>query len=76
MAATVDMAPGVIHWTGVDCHVYANHSVQVGTAIARTSKALPELTVGPEFNIFDPKIDHVELSGYDPHPAIAAEVAV
>jgi thymidylate synthase len=43
----------------------------------RVPKSDPTMVINPEVkNIFDFKFEDFKLENYDPHPAIAAEVAV
>ena len=65
-----------IHTLG-DAHIYRNHLDQVHTQLKRDFRPLPQLTLNPEVrDLFAFTYDDVQLTGYDPHPAIAAEVAV
>jgi thymidylate synthase len=65
-----------VHTLG-DAHLYLNHLEQARTQLAREPRALPELWLDPsidDITAFD--IDHVKVSGYDPHPGIKAPIAV
>ncbi|MDP4601426.1 MAG: thymidylate synthase [Schleiferiaceae bacterium] len=65
-----------IHTLG-DAHIYRNHLDQVQTQLERDFRPLPQLALNPEVrDLFAFTYDDVQLTGYDPHPAIAAEVAV
>lgn len=76
-AQQADMAVGEFIWIGGDTHVYSNHLEQVDQQLARTVKALPQLVIKRRpASIFDYKFDDFEITGYDPHPAIKAPVAV
>ena len=68
---------GEVIWFGCDVHLYLNHLQQAGLQITREPKPFPELSIrrNPS-SLFDYRIDDFELIGYDPHPHIAAEVAV
>lgn len=65
-----------VHTLG-DAHIYSNHMEQVKTLLSRTPKKLPTLKLNPLIkNIFDFKYEDITIEGYDPLPAIKAEVAV
>jgi thymidylate synthase len=63
-------------WTGGDCHIYNNHFDAVREQLSREERALPTLmmTVGKQWNEY--VLEDFVLDGYDPHPAIKAEMAV
>jgi thymidylate synthase len=65
-----------VHTLG-DAHLYLNHLDQARTQLGRDPRPLPELWLDPsvdDITAFD--IDHVKVSGYDPHPGIKAPIAV
>jgi thymidylate synthase len=66
----------LVYMTG-DTHLYLNHLEQVQEQLTRVPKKLPTLVLNrkPE-SIFDYKIEDFGLMGYDPYPAIKAEVSV
>lgn len=65
-----------IHTLG-DAHIYSNHIDQVKMQLAREPRKLPQMNINPDVkSIFDFKYEDFELTGYDPHPHIKAEVAV
>jgi thymidylate synthase len=63
-------------WTGGDCHIYTNHVDAVKEQLAREERALPTLfmTVNKKWNEY--VLEDFVLEGYNPHPAIKAEMAV
>ncbi len=65
-----------IHTLG-DAHLYLNHVEQAELQLSRLPRPLPRLVLDPTVrSVFDFAYDHVRFEGYDPHPAIKAEVAV
>ena len=65
-----------VHTLG-DAHLYLNHLDQARTQLGRDPRPLPELWLDPsvdDITAFD--LDHVKVSGYDPHPGIKAPIAV
>lgn len=66
----------IVHSIG-DLHIYNNHMDQVKLQLSRTPKALPELEFArkPD-SILDYRFEDFIIKGYDPHPAIAAPIAV
>ena len=72
-----DLEPGEFIWTGGDCHVYNNHLEQVRLQLSREPRPLPRLAFGRRpGSLFGYRFEDIELIGYEPHPAIRAEVAV
>ncbi|MDX2307556.1 MAG: thymidylate synthase [Hyphomicrobium sp.] len=77
MAQVTDLEPGEFVHTFGDAHLYLNHLDQADLQLSRTPRPLPKLTLDPSVrSIFDFRYEHVALTGYDPHPHIAASVAV
>lgn len=65
-----------IHTLG-DAHLYSNHIEQAKLQLERDCRPLPTMTLNPDVtDIFKFKFEDFTLSGYDPHPHIAAPVAV
>ena len=77
VAQVCDLEPGdFVHSLG-DAHLYSNHFEQARLQLTREPRALPTMTINPEKrDIFDFVFEDFELSAYDPHPHIAAAVAV
>ncbi len=77
LAQVCDYQPGdFVHSLG-DAHLYNNHLDQVRLQLAREPRALPTMHLNPAVrDLFAFRFDDFTLSGYDPHPHIAAPVAV
>jgi thymidylate synthase len=77
VAQVCDLKPGEFVWTGGDTHLYLNHMEQAQLQLSREERALPKMEINPEVkDIFGFEYQDFTLVGYDPHPAIKAEVAV
>jgi thymidylate synthase len=77
LAQQCGLEPGTFVWTGGDCHLYSNHLEQARLQLERDVRPLPKLTLLRR----PPAIDQYEyadfeITEYDPHPHIAAPVAV
>jgi thymidylate synthase len=77
LAQVCDLQVGeLIHSFG-DAHIYLNHLEQVKLLLSRKPKPLPTLYLNPLIkNLWDFQYEDIQLIGYDPYPAIRAEVAV
>jgi thymidylate synthase len=77
VAQVTGLKPGeFIHSFG-DVHLYRTHLDQADEQLKRAPRALPRLEINPEVaSLFDFAFEDFKLVGYDPHPAIRAEVAV
>lgn len=67
---------GELIWTGGDCHIYNNHLDQVREQLSREPRPYPQLRLRKAASLFDYDFDDIAVEGYDPHPAIKAEVSV
>jgi thymidylate synthase len=77
MAQVTGLKPGEFVHTFGDAHLYLNHLDQADEQLKRTPRALPRMEIDPTVkSIFKFKFEHFKLAGYDPHPHIAAPVAV
>ncbi len=77
MASSCGLEPGeFVHVLG-DTHVYSNHFEQSKIQLSREPRALPKLVIkNQRASILDFVYEDFELQAYDPHPRIAAPVAV
>jgi len=78
MAAQVcDLQPGEFIHTFGDLHLYKNHLEQAQLQLTRECRPLPVMKLNPEVKEIDAfRYEDFTLEGYDPHPAIKAEIAV
>jgi thymidylate synthase len=77
VARVCGLRPGEFVHTFGDLHLYANHLEQARLQLAREPRSSPLMTLNPAVtNIFDFRFEDFQLSGYDPHPAIKAPIAV
>ncbi len=77
LAQQCGLLPGEIVWMGADCHLYRNHEHLVTEQLSRQPRPFPRLDIlrRPD-DIFGYRFEDFAVTGYDPHPAIAAPVAV
>ncbi len=77
MAQVTGLKPGDFVHTFGDAHLYLNHLDQADLQLSRAPRALPAMTINPQTkDIFAFRFEDFTLTGYDPHPHIAAAVAV
>nr|AIA14186.1 thymidylate synthase [uncultured bacterium] len=77
IAQVCDLQPGEFVHTLGDAHLYSNHLEQARLQLARAPRALPQMKINPSVkSIFEFDYSDFELSDYEPHPHIRAEVAV
>ncbi len=77
MAQVTGLQPGEFIHTFGDAHLYANHLEQARTQLQRQPRPLPTLSLNPEVrSLFEFRYEDFHLENYDPHPRIAAPVAV
>jgi thymidylate synthase len=65
----------LVHTLG-DAHLYRNHLEQARLQLEREPRPLPRLELAPRRELEEFTFEDVVLAGYDPHPHIAAPVAV
>ena len=77
IAQVCDLNPGVFVHTFGDLHLYSNHLEQARLQLSRDPQPAPRMNLNPDIrNIHDFRFADFELTGYEPHPAIKAPIAV
>lgn len=79
IARELSMVPGEFIHTFGDYHLYENHLGAAREQLSRASQSsgtLPSLWVKEHTGLFDLRPEDISLTGYNPMPAIKAEVAV
>jgi thymidylate synthase len=77
VAQVTGLKPGEFIHTLGDAHLYSNHLEQAKLQLTREMRPLPNMLINRDVkSLFDFKFEDFQLIGYDPHPAIRAEVAV
>ena len=77
IAQVCSLKPGEFVHTFGDLHIYSNHIEQVNTQLQREPRELPKMKINPNIKSIDEfTYEDFELEGYDPHPSIAAPIAV
>ncbi len=77
VARVSGLEPGDLVHTLGDAHLYSNHLEQAREQLSREPRPLPTMRLSSgveELGGF--RVEHFELSGYEPHPHIKAPVAV
>jgi thymidylate synthase len=77
IAQVTDLRPGELVQTIGDAHLYLNHLDQAREQLTREPRPLPRMALNPAVRALDDfRYEDFTLTGYDPHPHIAAPVAV
>jgi thymidylate synthase len=77
MAQVTGLEPGDFVHTFGDTHLYLNHLDQARLQLTREPRRLPRIELNPEVTSLDRfRFEDFRLVGYEPHPHIAAPVAV
>lgn len=77
VAQQCDLEAGEIVHSFGDLHLYSNHLDQARLQLTREPRPLPKLVIKRKpASIFDYRYEDFEIIGYDPHPHIAAPIAV
>ena len=76
IAQVTGLRPGEFVHTLGDAHIYLNHREQVALQLTRTPRKLPTMKINPDVeSIFGFRYEDFTLEGYDPWPAIRAEMS-
>lgn len=77
IAKVTGLEPGDFVHTFGDAHLYLNHLDQARLQLTREPRPLPQMTLqGDHRSILDFRYADFVLTGYEPHPAISAPIAV
>ena len=77
LAQQAGLRAGEFVWAGGDVHLYLNHLEQAREQLSRKPRSFPQMRlVRKASSIDDYRIEDFDVDGYDPHPAIKADVAV
>ena len=77
IAHVCDLRPGEFVHTFGDAHLYSNHVDQAREQLSREPRPLPRLELNAQVRELDEFVfEDIDIVGYDPHPGIAAPVAV
>ena len=77
IAQRVGLEPGRFVWMGGDVHLYLNHLDQAHEQLSRQPRPFPTMRLTRRAaSIDDYRIEDFEVTGYEPHAAIKADVAV
>jgi thymidylate synthase len=77
VAQSTALEPGEFVHTFGDAHLYINHVDQARLQLSREPRRPPTMRLDPAVrSVFDFSFEHFTLEGYEPHPRIAAPIAV
>jgi thymidylate synthase len=77
LARECGLKPGTFVWTGGDVHLYSNHLDQAREQLRREPRPLPRLVIQDRGQSIDGyEFEDFTFEDYDPHPHIAAPVAI
>ena len=77
VAQVTGYKPGMFYHVIGDAHLYLNHVEQAKIQLSRYPRDLPKMKIKSDGkSIFDFEYDDFELTNYEPHPHIKADVSV
>lgn len=76
VARETGLAVGEFVHTLGDAHLYANHVAQAKLLLSRQPRTLPQLVIEGDLPMDQIASQQIYLTGYQPHPAIKAPIAV
>ena len=77
VAQVTGLMPGEFIHTLGDAHLYLNHLEQTDRQLDREPKSLAQIKINPGVSdIFSFEYEDFTLEGYEPHPGIAAPIAI
>ena len=81
LAKHTGMVPGTLTVTINNAHIYENHIPQAREQLDRAPRILPKVVIpdredGQPFDMRTWTYHDIELTGYDPHPALKMEIAI
>ena len=77
VAQVTGLKPGEFIHTLGDAHLYLNHLEQADRQLDRAPKSLAQININPGVSdIFSFAYEDFTLEGYEPHPGIAAPIAI
>ena len=77
IAQVTGLAPGEFVLTLGDAHLYLNHLEQAREQLARAPRPFPRVKLNPAVkDLFAFRYEDFSIEGYDPYPAIKAQIAV
>jgi thymidylate synthase len=77
VAQVTELKPGEFIHTFGDAHLYDNHIEQADLQLTRDPRPLPTMEINPDVkSLYDFRYEDFELKNYNPHPKIAAPIAV
>lgn len=77
VAQVTGLEVGELVYSIGDAHIYLNHLEQIRTQLQRQPLPLPRLVLNPEVrNLFEFRVEDIQLEGYQHHPPLYGDVAV